>query len=283
MQTFVVDRNPVSFSRSRTEARSDREPLSEDQLRRVAPSIFAEEAHDSRSTRYTYIPTISVLRGLRNEGFEPFMVAQTRVRDDSRREHTKHMLRLRHRSQTVALDTNEIILINSHDGSSAYQMLAGTYRLVCKNGMVCFRTEQDIKIPHKGNVGDRVVASAYEVLDGFTRVVEEREGMQALTLNTGEQSAFARAALELRFDTDNKPAPITEAQVLTVRRFEDRGDDLWTVTNRVQEALVRGGIDGRNATGRRASTRAVQGIDQNVKLNRALWVLASEMRRLKAA
>ncbi|MBC7674430.1 MAG: DUF945 domain-containing protein [Polaromonas sp.] len=282
MHAFVVDRNPVSFSRARTEARSDRDPLTEDQLRRVAPSIFAEEAHDSRSKRYTYIPTISVLRGLQGEGFEPFMVAQTRVRDDSRREHTKHMLRLRHRSQSVALDTNEIILINSHDGSSAYQMLAGTYRLVCRNGMVCFRADEDIKISHKGNVGERVVSSAYEVLDGFTRVVEEREGMKALTLNAGEQSAFARAALELRFDTDNgKATPVTEAQVLAVRRSEDRADDLWTVTNRVQEALVRGGIDGRLANGRRAATRAVQGIDQNVKLNRALWVLATEMRRMK--
>lgn len=281
MHTFVVDRSPVSFSRSRVELRSDREPLTEDQLRRVAPSIFAEEPHGSRSQRYSYIPTISVLKGLQREGFEPFMVAQTRVRDDSRRDHTKHMLRLRHHSQTVAIDTNEIILINSHDGSSTFNLLGGTYRLVCKNGMVCFKTEQDIKVPHKGNVGDRVVSSAYEVLDGFIRIVEEREGMQAITLNDGEQSAFARAALALRFDTETKAAPVTESQVLAVRRFEDRANDLWTVTNRVQEALVRGGIDGRSANGRRATTRAVQGIDQNVKLNRSLWVLANEMRRLK--
>jgi isochorismate hydrolase len=67
----------------------------------------------------TYIPTISVLQGLAREGFEPFMVAQTRVRDDSRREHTKHLIRLRHRSQVVALDTNEIILINSHDACAS--------------------------------------------------------------------------------------------------------------------------------------------------------------------
>lgn len=50
-------------------------PLSEDQLRSVAPSIFAEAAHDSRSERYTYIPTSTVLAGLQKEGFQPFMVA----------------------------------------------------------------------------------------------------------------------------------------------------------------------------------------------------------------
>lgn len=71
-------------------------PLSDDQIRRVAPSIFADGKHESRSARYTYIPTIEVLRGLRNEGFQPFMICQTRVRDEGKRESTKHMLRLRH-------------------------------------------------------------------------------------------------------------------------------------------------------------------------------------------
>ena len=46
-------------------------PLSNDQIRNVAPSIFAEAAHESRSARYTYIPTIDVLNGLRKEGFQP--------------------------------------------------------------------------------------------------------------------------------------------------------------------------------------------------------------------
>lgn len=53
--------------------RSD-SPLSDDQIRRVTPSIFADGKHQSRSDRYTYIPTVDVLRGLRHEGFQPFMV-----------------------------------------------------------------------------------------------------------------------------------------------------------------------------------------------------------------
>ena len=38
-----------------------------------------------------------------------------------------------------------------------------------------------------------------------------------------------------------------------------------------------------NAKGNRTKTRPIQGIDQNVQLNRGLWVLAEEMRKLKAA
>jgi hypothetical protein len=40
--------------------------------------------------------------------------------------------------------------------------------------------------------------------------------------------------------------------------------------NRVQENMINGGLPGRAANGRRQQTRPVQGIDQNVRLNRAL-------------
>ena len=257
-------------------------PLSDDQIRAVAPSIFAEGKHDSRSQRYTYIPTIDVLNGLRNEGFQPFMVCQTRVRDQDKREHTKHMIRMRPANEITGDDVNEIILLNSHDGSSSYQMLSGLFRFVCQNGMVCGETLGDVRVPHKGNIVQNVINGAFDVLDGFDLIREQKEGMQALTLNRDEQTAFAHAALSLRYDpTDDTPPPITETQLLTSRRFEDRSDDLWTVFNKLQENLTRGGLHGRSRSGRVMSTRAVTGIDQNVKLNRALWVLADAMRRLK--
>ena len=257
-------------------------PLADDALRAIAPSIFAEQAHESRSARYAYIPTSEVLTGLRKEGFEPFFAAQSVARDESKREHTKHMVRLRHASQINGTEANEIILVNSHDGTSAYQMLAGQFRFVCANGMICGDVESDLRVPHKGNVVGRVIEGAFEVLDGFTRVVEQREGMKALALNDGEQTAFARAALALKYDTEAAPAPVTERQVLEAHRHADTGADLWSTFNRAQENLVRGGMVARTANGRRVRTRAVTSIDTGIKLNRALWTLAEEMRRLKA-
>jgi hypothetical protein len=44
---------------------------------------------------------------------------------------------------------------------------------------------------------------------------------------------------------------------------------------------MRGGQAGRSTTGRRVRTRPVGSIDGSVSLNRALWVLAEEMRELK--
>ena len=262
--------------------RSD-SPLSDDQIHRVAPSIFAEAPHESRSQRYAYIPTATVLTELRKEGFQPFMVTQTRTRHEDRRDYTKHMIRLRHASQINARsEASEIILLNSHDGTSSYQMLAGMFRFVCSNGLVCGDTVADVRVPHKGDVAGQVIEGAYQVLHGFDRALESRESMQAITLDEGEAEVFARAALSLKYDDPDKPAPITESQILMPRRFDDRRPDLWSVFNRTQENLTKGGLHGRSANGRRQQTRPVQGIDSDVRLNRALWMLADGLRQLKA-
>ncbi|HGM4821640.1 TPA: DUF932 domain-containing protein [Pseudomonas aeruginosa] len=257
--------------------------LSDDQIHRVAPSIFADAPHESRSQRYAYIPTATVLTELRKEGFQPFMVTQTRTRHEDRRDYTKHMIRLRHASQINARgEANEIILLNSHDGTSSYQMLAGMFRFVCSNGLVCGDTVADVRVPHKGDVAGQVIEGAYQVLHGFDRALESRESMQAITLDEGEAEVFARAALSLKYDDPDKPAPITESQILMPRRFDDRRPDLWSVFNRTQENLTKGGLHGRSANGRRQQTRPVQGIDSDIRLNRALWLLADGLRQLKA-
>ncbi|MEM7874888.1 DUF932 domain-containing protein, partial [Morganella morganii] len=142
--------------------RRDR-PLTTEELYCTVPSVFSAEKHESRSRRYTYIPTITLLESLQKEGFYPFFACQTRVRDDSRREHTKHMLRLRRHNQITGVQVPEIILLNSHDGTSSYQMLPGLFRSVCQNGLVCGDTFGEVRVPHKGNVVDKVIEGAYEV------------------------------------------------------------------------------------------------------------------------
>lgn len=269
------------FGRNHTSIRSQI-PLGNDEIRAVAPSIFAAEKHDSRSERYTYIPTIDVLEGLRREGFQPFMACQARCRDEGKCEYTKHMLRLRRADKIISGEANEIILLNSHDGTSSYQMLAGTFRFVCCNGMVCGDTLNDIRVPHKGNIVDNVIEGAFRVVEDFELITNQVDGMKSLPLSAPEQEAFAHAALGLRYDMEDGAVPITERQILQPKRREDIGNDLWRTFNRVQEHMLHGGVHGRTMNGRRMTTRAVTGIDSDIKLNRSLWVLAEQMKKLKA-
>lgn len=256
--------------------RRDR-PLTHDELMQHTPSVFGEEKHASRSERYTCIPTITLLESLQNEGFQPFFACQTRVRDPSRREHTKHMLRLRRAGQITGQQVPEIILLNSHDGSSSYQMLPGLFRSVCCNGLVCGTSLGEVRVPHKGDVVEKVIEGAYEVLGVFDRVEEKRDAMQSLLLPPQAQQALAKAALTYRFGEEHHP--VTESQVLGARRWQDEQNDLWSVFNRLQENLSKGGLSGRSAQGKRSRTRAVNGIDGDIKLNRALWVMAEELQQ----
>ena len=257
-------------------------PLDDNQLRAYVPSIYADTAHESRSDKYLHIPTITILDALRKEGFEPFMACQARVRDESKLGFAKHMLRLRHVSQIGFNNkegVNEIILLNSHDGSSSYQMVAGCFRFVCQNGMVCGDTFQDVRVQHRGKVVDNVIEGAYEVLKNFDKVSESREAMEAITLSTDEQVAFAEASLPLRF-SEKEEKPRVE-NILHRRRSADNANDLWTTFNVVQENLVKGGIPRITRKGKVAKTRKINGIDGNVRLNKALWTLAESMTKLK--
>ena len=272
------------FARNTFVVRSET-PLAEEQMRQAAPSIFASGKHASRSERYAYIPTIEVLRGLRKEGFEPFMVAQSKSRIEGKTDFTKHMIRMRHAGHvSTRPEANEIILINSHDGASSYQMLAGVFRFVCCNGLVVGTVANDIRIPHKGNIQNDVIDGAFRVLEDFESVDASTEGMKAIELKPEEERAFATAALALRYGERTEgqpPAPITPDQLVEARRPEDLGHSLWTTFQRVQENTLRGGQSGRSVQGRRLQTRAVGSIDRSVNLNRALWVLAEEMRKIR--
>ncbi|EMW0827724.1 DUF932 domain-containing protein [Klebsiella pneumoniae] len=256
--------------------RRDR-PLTRDELMHYVPSVFGSDKHESRSARYTHIPTITVLENLQREGFEPFFACQTRVRDQGKREHTKHMLRLRRAGQLTRHQVPEIILLNSHDGSSSYQMLPGLFRGVCTNGLVCGQSFGEVRVPHKGDVVGKVIEGAYEVLGVFDRVEEKRDAMQSLLLPPPAQHALAKAALTYRFGEEHQP--VTESQVLSPRRWQDESNDLWTVYNRLQENLSKGGLSGRSVQGKRSRTRAINGIDGDIKLNRALWVMAEKLQQ----
>jgi Domain of unknown function (DUF932) len=131
--------------------------LTEDELRRLAPSVFATEAHSSRSDQFSPIPTIEVVRGLAKEGFHVVGAKQAVARMDDRREFTKHLLRLRRLDDDAKFSVGdtvcEMLLKNANDGTSAYDLLAGLFRIRCLNSLVTQTgTIDSIKVRHSGDV-----------------------------------------------------------------------------------------------------------------------------------
>ena len=101
-------------------------------------------------------------------------------------------------------------------------------------------------------------------------------------MNTVERRAFGEAALILKYDELEK-APVGAEKILAHRRSEDAAPTLWNVLNVVQENMMEGGqrdYNRRRPDSRRffGKSRAVKGLDENVKLNKALWHLAETLR-----
>lgn len=268
--------------------------LDDDHLRQLAPSVFATQAHESRSSRYAYIPTSLVLDGMKKEGFVPVRAAQGRSRIEGKADFTKHMIRFRHQdfigTESLGQIVPEIVLVNSHDGTSSYHLMAGLFRIACLNGLIrCESKTADLKIHHKGSVVDNVIEGAFTVIEDSKGAVEQAEAWGQLRLTSDERQAMAEAARVIRFgDSEGNVETAIEApQLLRARRIDDRDTSLWTTHNVIQENVIRGGLSAwtrdANNSRRRVTTREVKNIDGDVKLNRALWMLSERMAELKAA
>lgn len=252
--------------------------LSLDEVRERAPAVFAEAAHEDLSAKYTFIPTEKVLSGLIGAGFVPVDARQARTRSASSI-HAQHVVRLRRRYETIALRDSvpEILFLNSHDGSSAYQLRMALYRAVCTNGLIVSRGAfPTICVSHRGNVVDEVVTGALQISERFDRLAAQVERMEARQMFKDEQLAFAERALALKYE-HAWHAGMSPSQLLTIRRPQDVADDLYTVLNRCQENLLRGGLTRRAPSGRLTRTRRVTSIRKDVALNSQLWDLAREV------
>ncbi|MDT4292386.1 DUF932 domain-containing protein [Methylomonas sp. MO1] len=259
--------------------------LDNDALRRLAPSVFAETKHESRKETYKFIPTINIIEALRNEGFLPVYAAESRVRDETKKGFAKHLLRFRqHDGFSIVGDVKpEIVLLNSHDGTSSYQLSAGLYRLVCSNGMIVADGQIDcVRVRHSGNVIDNVIEGTYKIITETPRAIEHMDAMRGLNLTRDEQGIFAEVAKGLRWDADE--TNVKNDELLRPRRDADRSPDLWTTFNVLQEKLLKGGVEVQNKKTKRSQrAQEVKGVGENVRLNKAIWTLAEEMRKLKAA
>lgn len=231
-------------------------PMTDEDLRKAAPSIFATDRHKSRSDRFTYIPTFEVVDGLRAQGFVPVRAIQGKSRVEGKAEFTKHMIRFQHPDfaarQSLGGVAPEVVLLNAHDGTSSYRTMSGVFRSICTNSMIVMEDgATDLRIPHKGDVLGQVIEGSFTVIEQSRLTLDRADAWAGVTLDQAEAQVMAEAAHIVRFgDAEGETeTPIKPAQLLAPRRRDDVGNDLWRVFNRVQENAIRGGLSaiGRDA------------------------------------
>jgi len=237
------------------------------------PAVFAEQASDKVSSKYTFIPTTRILGVLENEGWIPTSVQQVNSHKEGNKMFAKHLIRLR-RDEALTPEVGdtipEIVLFNSHNGKSNYDLRMGLYRFICSNGMVVSDAEfGSIKIRHMGYSDDQIMAASQEFIDNSTRIMNVVNDWKQVQLERDQVRSFGLEASRLRFED---PDELTVNTVLQARRGADMSQDLWTVFNRTQENLMRGGF---LVSGGRRRSREITNIDKNIEINTGLWDIAT--------
>ena len=259
-------------------------PLGLEAIRSVAPAVFAAEPHASRGPRYLYVPTSQPLQTLLDNGWGVYEASQQRARAADRDPYTKHMLRLRkleHFTVTPAMGEGfpEVVLINAHDGTAAYHMHAGFFRLVCSNGMMVGQKLAGFKVRHTVSSETNLeVLDAAErtVVEKFPVMLEHIDEMRARDISRDAQMEYAKLAQRLRYG-DTLP-PFQPEELLNVRREADAGDSVWRVLNRIQENVMHGGWETRSTLfNRRSQVRPVERVSAVAKINGGLWDHALEL------
>lgn len=258
-------------------------------IRKTASSVFADQAWAENSQNYRFLPTISVINALRDSGYNVVKATQSRCRIEGKGDFTKHMIRLRHSTNMNTLNIGdevpEIVLVNSHDRTSAFKLMLGIFRLVCSNGMVVASQKiESLSVRHTGsdNLLNEVIDVTAEIVNEAPKAIEQINRFKGILLTPDEQIAFAAGAKELLTSSiDVKPE-----RLLNVRRYDDYGNpdgsrNIWKTFNVIQENMIRGGVRGLNAKNRLMRTREVKSVQADININKALWRLTEELHRLK--
>lgn len=169
-------------------------------------------------------------------------------------------------------------------GLKPIKTVASVWRLICGNGLMVASEFANFSHKHIGFSPDAFVYSASEIATAAGTIAERVDEMKVIEMTPNERGVFAQAAHGLIYDEPEK-APVEPTQLLHERRYDDKGKDLWTTFNVIQENVMRGGLKGssRGSNGRfrRSTTRPVKALDRNIKLNQALWFLTVKMAELK--
>jgi len=177
-----------------------RAEINDVELRAMAPSVFAQAAMPGTSPRYTFLPTDRIVSAMRAEGWKPTEAREMRPRAEARRGFQRHMIRFQRRDEIAEKGeyTPEVVLINSHDRSSGYQIHAGLFRFICSNGlMVADSLIPSIHVRHTGQEIGQIITASFEILGQLPKLADRVARMRSIGLSADIRRQFAERALSL--------------------------------------------------------------------------------------
>jgi hypothetical protein len=254
--------------------------LTESEIKTKASSIFTAKGAPGTSEKYAHISTDQIVKDMAKLGWGVVDAKQVRARKDEG--YQKHLVVFRNNDIVINGEDGDhaypqILLTNSHDGKNAFTFTAGLFRMVCENGLViCSKEFENLKIRHYGYDFEELKNVIGTIVEKLPLTVESMNSFKKKKLRKAQIFEFAKKAAAIRFGADQlENITINYSALVTPTRPEDKGDDLWSVFNVVQEKLVHGMFEYVSGTKLRKA-RKIKNFKQDLDLNAKLYELAVE-------
>jgi hypothetical protein len=258
-------------------------PMSLEEIKQAAPQVFATNPRPGVSAKYSFLPTSRIIEDMERLGWKVQAAKSNRNRSAINAEFGNHVVKFFH-PEIFMKDQNggveayiNVVVMNNHSGMGSFKFEVGIFRLVCSNGLVLKDKDMgSFNLRHTGYSFEDLRETMNQMIDKLPEVVGRINEYNTIIMSKEEQAEFAQKAFALR---SYQERPLTEEELvefLQPRRKEDEGDSLWTILNRVQESVLRGGYHIENAKGKVRKAKSIKNIQKDLELNQQIWELATE-------
>jgi hypothetical protein len=254
--------------------------LTGDEIKQRANSIFTTSAAPTVSDKFTHIPTYKVIEDMEQLGWGVVDAKQVKARKGAG--YQKHLVVFRN-PEVVINGTDgdtvfpQILLTNSNDGKNAFTFTAGLFRMVCENGLVISTQEfESVRIRHMGYTFEELQDQVRVMVEQLPLTVESMNKMKQIQLDEEQAKALAKKALTTRFTEEQvNNIKVDLDELLKPTRDEDKGTDLWSVFNVIQEKILEGDFNYISGVKQRKA-RKVKNFKQDMEINQKLFAMAAE-------
>lgn len=296
----------MSFAKSLIFSRnSDNTQLSLDRIKELAPAVFSSTKAERLTDRYISLHTSDLIPIMQDYGYVPMQAAQRQSRKPKvspiildnfgnvleipQESHNSHLISFASVNAPNSDLRPEIILYNSHDGSSSVQLYAGCYRFICSNGIIAGEGFNSRMYHSKTGLAG-FEAMLRNTVETLPLMMERINALKQVQLDQEQVYHMAKLGVSTRWDylgdtawdAERKGTYATDMTLKAATRVQRLGDnagDAFSVFNRIQESVMRGkayvtSYSSKNPEGQVRKARPVAAVKESIRINSKLWDIA---------
>lgn len=263
----------------------------------ITNPINQVQKHQDLKESYGFVKTDDILNAFAAKGWTVATENVANVRKTDKVGYQKHLIRLENSEFPEIPGLNrehqsrpQLCLLNSHDGTTSFRLFLGLIRFACMNGIIAGTALRDVKLVHSKYIMSRVPQSIDFMADAIPQMIQQVQTLSGLKMSQAELTEFVKTCVDTRLQNVNKVLQVNYNSALRVLRPSDTGEDAFTVLNKIQESIIRGGIeytyerdikddDGKVIGSKicHTRTRGLKSVSGQVRLNRLVYDKALEI------